>query len=90
MGAVIAPLAVSLISGIVQKGIIGGKDKAPPPPTPLPAEVKKDDEVTVQANIAKEQQLRRSCLKSIRNDSIKTSPLGLVDAPATETTLLGG
>ena len=82
MGAVIAPLAVSLISGIVQKGIIGGKDKAPPPPTPLPAEVKKDDEVTVQANIAKEQQLR--------NDSIKTSPLGLVDAPATETTLLGG
>jgi len=60
-------------------------------PTALPDEVTKNDELTVQANISKEQALRRSRLKSIRSDSIKTSPLGLVDAPGTtETTLLGG
>lgn len=58
--------------------IFGGGSPAPPPPTPLPPAPTGPSEVEIQKTIADSEKLRRRRASgSSRDETVKTSPLGL-------------
>jgi len=74
--------------------IFAPKAPAPPPPTPLPPMPTGPSEVDIQKSIAtSEKERRKRAAGSSRDETVKTSPLGLSPTAGetnTAPTLLGG